>query len=135
MSRRLALLLLCLCGAVASAFNAPTDTLNGVTAEILSVHEATADLGAAVPFQVRLANRGTVPVTYTVRTYLNDDWTVATPQAAGTLTAQGGTADHAFAATPLPRFIIGDTFNRVVFESHGYTIGLGDQLLKTIHGL
>lgn len=103
MSRRLALLLLCLCGAVASAFNAPTDTLNGVTAEILSVHEATADLGAAVPFQVRLTNRGTVPVTYTVRTYLNDDWTVATPQAAGTLTAQGGTADHAFAATPLPR--------------------------------
>ncbi len=39
------------------------------------------------------------------------------------------------ADTPLPRFIIGDTFNRVVFESHGYTIGLGDQLLKTIHGL
>lgn len=39
------------------------------------------------------------------------------------------------ATTSLPRFIIGDTFNRVVFESHGYTIGLGDQLLKTIHGL
>lgn len=35
----------------------------------------------------------------------------------------------------LPQFIIGDTFNRVVFESHGYTIGLGDQILKTIKGL
>ena len=36
---------------------------------------------------------------------------------------------------PLPLFVIGDTFNRVVFESHGYTIGMGDQLLKTIRGL
>ena len=35
----------------------------------------------------------------------------------------------------LPLFVIGDTFNRVVFESHGYTIGMGDQLLKTIRGL
>lgn len=35
----------------------------------------------------------------------------------------------------LPIFIIADTFNRVVFESHGYTIGMGDQLLNTIHGL
>ncbi len=35
----------------------------------------------------------------------------------------------------LPVFIIGDTFNRVVFNSEGYTIGLGDQLLKVIHGL
>ncbi|MGN0878238.1 MAG: hypothetical protein ACI4WT_02130 [Oligosphaeraceae bacterium] len=103
MSRRLALLLLCLCGAVASAFNAPTDTRHGVTAEILSVHETTAAHGAAVPFQVRLTNRGDAPVTYAVRTYLNDDWTVATPQAAGKLAAQGGTADHAFAGTPLPR--------------------------------
>lgn len=39
------------------------------------------------------------------------------------------------AATQMPVFIIADTFNRVVFESHGYTIGLGEQLLKTIHGL
>ena len=38
-------------------------------------------------------------------------------------------------ATQMPVFIVGDTFNRVVFESHGYTIGLGEQLLKTIHGL
>ena len=36
---------------------------------------------------------------------------------------------------PLPVFLIGDTFNRVVFESHGYTIGLGDRLLHTIHQL
>lgn len=37
--------------------------------------------------------------------------------------------------TPLPYIIIGDTFNRVVFESHGYTIGLGDQLVKVIKNL
>ena len=37
--------------------------------------------------------------------------------------------------TRLPIFIIADTFNRVVFESHGYTIGMGDQLLNTVHGL
>lgn len=36
---------------------------------------------------------------------------------------------------PLPVFLIGDTFNRVVFESHGYTIGLGDRFLHTIHQL
>ncbi|MDO4511540.1 MAG: transglutaminase-like domain-containing protein [Bacteroidales bacterium] len=35
----------------------------------------------------------------------------------------------------LPVFIIADTFNRVVFVSQGYTIGLGDQLVKTIKGL
>ena len=29
----------------------------------------------------------------------------------------------------LPIFIIGDTFNRVVFSSQGYTIGLGDQII------
>ena len=33
----------------------------------------------------------------------------------------------------LPIFIIADTFNRVVFCSQGYTIGLGEQLIKTIH--
>ncbi len=32
----------------------------------------------------------------------------------------------------LPIFIIADTFNRVVFASQGYTIGLGGQLVKTI---
>ena len=37
--------------------------------------------------------------------------------------------------TNLPLFIISDTFNRVVFVSQGYTIGLGEQLLKVIHGL
>lgn len=35
----------------------------------------------------------------------------------------------------LPVVLIADTFNRVVFASQGYTIGLGEQLLKTIHGL
>lgn len=35
----------------------------------------------------------------------------------------------------LPMVIIGDTFNRVVFASQGYTIGLGEQLLKVLHKL
>ncbi len=35
----------------------------------------------------------------------------------------------------LPIFIIADTFNRVVFVSQGYTIGLGEQLMKVIHKL
>lgn len=35
----------------------------------------------------------------------------------------------------LPIFIIADTFNRIVFISQGYTIGLGEQLIKTIHKL
>lgn len=38
-------------------------------------------------------------------------------------------------STILPMFIIGDTFNRVVFVSQGYTIGLGEQMMKVIHGL
>ncbi len=33
---------------------------------------------------------------------------------------------------PLPLFIIADTFNRVVFVSQGYTIGLGEQLHRVI---
>lgn len=37
--------------------------------------------------------------------------------------------------TILPMFIVADTFNRVVFVSQGYTIGLGEQLMKVIHGL
>lgn len=40
---------------------------------------------------------------------------------------------HLEANTPLPLFIIGDTFNRIVFTSHGYTIGLGERLLKVIN--
>ena len=35
----------------------------------------------------------------------------------------------------LPIFIIADTFNRVVFSSQGYTIGLGEQIEKVIHKL
>ena len=38
-------------------------------------------------------------------------------------------------SSTLPIFIIGDTFNRVVFCSQGYTIGLGEQLIKVIHKL
>ncbi len=38
-------------------------------------------------------------------------------------------------ASSLPIFIIADTFNRVVFVSQGYTIGLGEQLMRVIHGL
>jgi transglutaminase-like putative cysteine protease len=35
----------------------------------------------------------------------------------------------------LPVFIIADTFGRVVFVSQGYTIGLGEQMMKVIHKL
>ena len=35
----------------------------------------------------------------------------------------------------LPLFILADTFNRVVFVSQGYTIGLGEQLVRTVNGL
>lgn len=35
----------------------------------------------------------------------------------------------------MPIFIIADTFNRLVFVSQGYTIGLGEQLMKVVHGL
>ena len=31
-----------------------------------------------------------------------------------------------------PLFIIADTFNRIVFVSQGYTIGLGEKLLQTL---
>ena len=37
--------------------------------------------------------------------------------------------------TQLPMFILADTFNRVVFSSQGYTIGLGEQLTKVINNL
>lgn len=38
-------------------------------------------------------------------------------------------------ADTLPIFVIADTFGRVVFVSQGYTIGLGEQMLKVIHKL
>ena len=38
-------------------------------------------------------------------------------------------------AQTLPVFLIADTFNRVVFVSQGYTIGLGEQLMRTVSGL
>ena len=37
--------------------------------------------------------------------------------------------------TQLPMFILADTFNRVMFCSQGYTIGLGEQLNKVIKNL
>jgi transglutaminase-like putative cysteine protease len=37
--------------------------------------------------------------------------------------------------TSLPVFILADTFNRVLFCSQGYTIGLGEQLNKVINNL
>lgn len=37
--------------------------------------------------------------------------------------------------TQLPVFILADTFNRVMFCSQGYTIGLGEQLTKVINNL
>jgi transglutaminase-like putative cysteine protease len=38
-------------------------------------------------------------------------------------------------SSALPIFLICDSFNRVVFVQQGYTIGLGEQLLKVIHQL
>ena len=35
----------------------------------------------------------------------------------------------------LPLIVMADTFNRVVFFSQGYTIGLGDRLVKTSKAL
>ena len=37
--------------------------------------------------------------------------------------------------TQLPIFILADTFNRVMFCSQGYTIGLGEQFTKVINNL
>ena len=38
-------------------------------------------------------------------------------------------------SSQLPVFIISDTFNRVVFLSQGYTIGLGEQMEKVVRKL
>ena len=38
-------------------------------------------------------------------------------------------------ADNLPVFVIADTFNRVVFVSQGYTIGLGRQIRQVITAL
>ena len=38
-------------------------------------------------------------------------------------------------ATNRPIILVADTFNRVVFMSQGYSIGLGEQLLKVISKL
>jgi hypothetical protein len=44
-------------------------------------------------------------------------------------------AMHLQNAGNLPVFIIADTFGRVVFVSQGYTIGLGEQMMKVINKL
>ncbi len=51
------------------------------------------------------------------------------------VTSQVAEAMKVKAQGNLPLFLLADTFNRVVFASHGYTIGLGEQLVKTIRGL
>jgi hypothetical protein len=38
-------------------------------------------------------------------------------------------------ANTLPIFVIADSFGRIVFVSKGYTIGLGEQMMKVIHKL
>jgi transglutaminase-like putative cysteine protease len=38
-------------------------------------------------------------------------------------------------AVTLPIFVIADSFGRVVYVSQGYTIGIGDEMLKVIHKL
>lgn len=45
------------------------------------------------------------------------------------------TRDMKLSTSALPVFIIADTFNRVVFVSQGYTIGLGQQLMDCINKL
>jgi hypothetical protein len=35
----------------------------------------------------------------------------------------------------LPMIVMADTFNRVVFFSQGYTIGLGERIIKTSKAL
>ena len=38
-------------------------------------------------------------------------------------------------SSPLPVFIIADTFDRIVFASKGYTIGLGEQIVRVTEKL
>ncbi|MDR1332720.1 MAG: transglutaminase domain-containing protein [Tannerella sp.] len=42
---------------------------------------------------------------------------------------------HLPSATTLPIFVIADSFGRIVYVSQGYTIGIGDEMLKVIHKL
>ena len=44
-------------------------------------------------------------------------------------------ADMKLQSPQRPIIIVADTFNRIVFVSQGYSIGLGEQLLKVIHQL
>lgn len=38
-------------------------------------------------------------------------------------------------ARSLPAIVVADTFNRVVFNTNGYTIGVGDRLMDTLHSV
>jgi transglutaminase-like putative cysteine protease len=49
--------------------------------------------------------------------------------------ASGNMVQETSSAPSIPLFIIADTFNRVVFFSQGYTIGLGQQILDTVNKL
>lgn len=48
-------------------------------------------------------------------------------EVAADLFSSGLTASH-----ELPVVFVGDTFNRVVFFSQGYTIGMGDQISRVV---
>ncbi len=52
-----------------------------------------------------------------------------------TTTSGKATSEPAAQVGQLPIFVIADTFNRVVFRSQGYTIGLGEQMERTIRKL
>ena len=53
----------------------------------------------------------------------------------GSIRKQIATQMKLKSSTQLPMFIIADTFNRVVFVSQGYTIGLGEQMQKVFQKL
>ena len=53
----------------------------------------------------------------------------------GSIRKQIATQMKLKSSTQLPMFIIADTFNRVVFVSQGYTIGLGEQMNKVFKKL
>ena len=53
----------------------------------------------------------------------------------GSVARMLGASMHLSGEPVLPLFVIGDTFNRVVFASQGYSIGLGDRMLEVIRKL
>jgi hypothetical protein len=67
---------------------------------------------------------GTLPQTITYG--IDTDQTITNMLVKGANLPNGNT---------LPVFVIADTFGRIVFVSQGYTIGLGEQMMKVIHKL